>query len=62
MSHLENIMTRLDDSFDKLHDEDIHAVLTMVPWARESVHTYLMAHRTDFEKEILARIEEMLGD
>jgi hypothetical protein len=62
MLQLENIMSRLDDSFEKLHDEDIHAVLTMVPWARESVLTYLTVHRTDFEKEILARIEEMLGD
>jgi hypothetical protein len=60
LQQLETLMTKLDDSLQQLSDDDIHAVLAMVPWARESIHTYLSNHRAEMETEVLNRIEELL--
>ena len=61
MMQLENLMTRLDETMQEFSQDDIQDVLSMVPWARESVHSYLTSHGRELEKDVRARIEEMLN-
>ncbi len=60
MADLETLMMRLDDSLQKFNDEDLLAVFSMVPWARESLHTYISNHQVEMEKQVLARMEALL--
>lgn len=61
MSHMEILMTRLDDNSQQQTDEEIHAVLAEVPWAREALYTYLISHRRELHNDVLAMIDEMLS-
>jgi hypothetical protein len=64
MSKTEALMTKLDDSMhlqadDDLHD--IHDLLASVPWARESLQTYLNSQRPKLEDDVRAFIDELLA-
>ena len=61
MSQLELLMTRLDDSMQEQTDDEIHAVLAEVPWAREALHSYLTSHRLHMQPDVLALIDELLS-
>jgi hypothetical protein len=61
MAHLETLMMKLDDSLQKFNDDDLVAVFAMVPWARESIHTYLLIHNVEVEKPVLERMEALLA-
>gem|GEM_PF-7074417 len=60
MSQLELLMTKLDDSVQEQTDDEIHAVLAEVPWARKSLQTYLTSQQPELRQDLLALIGERL--
>ncbi len=60
MADREILMMRLAESLQKFNDDDLVTVFSMVPWARESIHTYISSHQVDMEKQVLAHMEALL--
>jgi hypothetical protein len=61
MSRLETMLTRIDEHRQDGREDDVYAVLASVPWARESLSSYVAFHRPDLEGDVLACICELLA-